>query len=60
MRVKIKTNKYECPKCRKVYEIEHMGNKAYCKMCYREYMRNYMKKRREQNKCWLTLKRLKI
>ena len=51
MRVKIKTNKYECPKCRKVYEIEHMGNKAYCKMCYREYMRNYMKKRREQTKC---------
>lgn len=40
--------KYKCPKCGEVFSADEMSaNKSYCKNCYREYMRNYMRKRKE-------------
>ncbi|MDK0599688.1 hypothetical protein ACV3NL_04055 [Clostridium perfringens] len=43
--------KYKCPSCLKVFESAEMSsNKRFCKKCYREYMRVYMKKRRSKGR----------
>ncbi len=41
---------FKCCKCEEIFEKEQMSNHSYCKKCYRDYMRIYMRKRREQNK----------
>ena len=41
---------FKCCKCEESFEKEQMSNHSYCKRCYRDYMRIYMRKRREQNK----------
>lgn len=41
--------KYKCPRCNKMFDEDEISlNKSYCKTCYREYMRDYMKKRRSK------------
>lgn len=40
--------KYKCPRCLEIFTADQMiPNKVYCKTCYKEYMRNYMRKRKE-------------
>lgn len=51
-----KENLFVCATCKKEFEGKDMlSNGVYCKPCSnakrREYMREYMRKRREQNKC---------
>ena len=47
MRIRMRTPKNECSKCKKPLEPNRIGKRRYCLSCHNEYMRNHRPKHSE-------------